>query len=505
MTMNKKDERVSRELLSATALTALVIAAILAVNAVIYFLTMIFGLYFSPSPPDELLLSGSTDALFADSIKEGRRVKISFCYPEDDVKNHDTGSFVYRTVNEFKERYPDFIEVEYVNLITMRDSKGRFVDFSKYETPSSTDGQPALSINRASVIFESGKNHKVVTDASSVGFASFFTLDASGNAIAYNGEEYVASMISWVLHDVHKTVYFTQNHSEQFDFSFACLLESLGYNIGIIDLRKESVPSDAALVIISNPKSDFEVAAKGSTVHTEIERLTEYINGGGRLFVSLDPYVSKLTVLEKFISEYGISVSKTLEGGRLSDIVRDPVNAITTDGFTIVADIADSELGNKINNTVSSFSDGGIIIREAGALKLSGTAKPLLTSGDSAVCENSGVVTDAEGSYTVAAYNEFKTQSGKTAKIAVVPSVYLAVADALVTNGYSNKDFLFSLFDELYDANTPPYGCNAVMYETGILENLTMSKAYTYTAIVMAVPAIIAIVGSVVIIKRKNR
>ena len=505
MEMNKKDERVARELLSGSALTAIVIATVLAANVVMYIITSFFGLYFAPAPRDELVLSGSTDVLFADAIKENRKVKISFCYPEETVKNHDTGSFVYRTVNEFKDRYPGFIEVEYVNLITMRDSKGNFVDFSKYETPSPVDGTPTLSINRASVIFESGKNHKVVTDSSSVGFASFFTLDASGNAIAYNGEEYVASMISWVLHDVHKTVYFTQNHSEQFDFSFACLLESLGYNIGVVDLRKDSVPDDAAFVIISNPKSDFETAAKGSNIHTEIERLTEYINGGGKLFVTLDPYVSKLNVLEDFLSDYGITVSKTAEGGKLTDIVKDPVNAVMTDGVTIIANIANSELGSKINSTVSSFSDGGVIIREVAALDLSGSAKPLLTSSESAICETAGVVTRTEGSFTVAAYNEFKTTSGKTAKIAVVPSVYVAVADALVTNGYSNKDFLFSLFEELYGSVTPPYGCNAVLYQTSILENLTMGKAYMYTAIVMAVPALLAIGGTAVIIKRKNR
>jgi hypothetical protein len=81
----------------------------------------------------------------------------------------------------------------------------------------------------------------------------------------------------------------------------------------------------------------------------------------------------------------------------------------------------------------------------------------------------------------------------------------MTVSDALVTNGYSNKDFMYSLFDYLYGAENMPYGCQSVLYDSSVLENLTMSTANIYTAIVLAVPAIIAVFGAVVVIRRKNR
>ena len=121
-----------------------------------------------------------------------------------------------------------------------------------------------------------------------------------------------------------------------------------------MNLREESVPSDAGLVIISNPKNDFETSLEGSLVHTETERLREYIERGGNLYVSLDPFVKKLPVLEGVLADYGIKVSRSLEGTDLADIVKDPVNAITTDGYTIVADIAEgNDLAGKISDTVS--------------------------------------------------------------------------------------------------------------------------------------------------------
>ena len=44
-----------------------------------------------------------------------------------------------------------------------------------------------------------------------------------------------------------------------------------------------------------------------------------------------------------------------------------------------------------------------------------------------------------------------------------------------------------------------------VDYTAPILENLTMGKARLYTAIILAIPAALAVVGTITIIRRKNR
>ena len=137
---------------SSSVLATAVIALILAVNVIFYILTITLGLYITPAEKDLTLLSGSTDALFADPIENGRKVKISFCYPEEELKTHSTGAFVYKTVKEFEKRYPDFIEVEYINIITRRNSKGELVDLSQYKTDMRGN---ETAIFKSSVIFES--------------------------------------------------------------------------------------------------------------------------------------------------------------------------------------------------------------------------------------------------------------------------------------------------------------------------------------------------------------
>ena len=488
---------------SSATLTTAIIAVTLAVNVLFYVLTISLGLYIVPKEKDETTLSGATDTLFEQAINDKRKVKISFCYPEEDLKTHDTGAFVYKTALEFQKRYPEFIEIEYINIITKRNSKGEMVNLSAYQKDMRGNDTP---IYRSSVIFESTTatkhNYIVITDtASAVGFSNFYTLNSSGEATSYSGEEFMAAMISWVLQDEHKTAYLTTSHSEQADVSFANLLSAAGYYIDVINLKESEVPEDAGLVVISNPRSDFERAAEGSSVRTEIERLDSYVKGGGNLYVTLDPYVKRLAVLESFLSECGISFSVLAnESGYHRNIVKDSNNAITADGFTLVADYAEGDVSSAIEQRVDFFTDGGVIIREASALELSAGAKPLLISSSASVCEADGKTTSTDGKYCVAAYNDIGE-----GRVMVVPSIYISVADALITNGYANKEFLFASFEYLFGAKGMPYGCRAVLYDTQTLENLTMGTARLYTAIILAIPTAIAVVGSVIIIRRKNR
>jgi len=499
-------ELFDNERTSSGILTAALIAAVLAFNVVIFALANIFTLSFTAEEPDRFVLTGNTDDLFADAIDAGKKVTINFCFPKkEDLLSHETGLFVHKTAEEYKARYNDFIEIEYVNLITGLNSKG--VDVSEkietWQTNKETDEKNYLA--RGSVVFECGENYKVVTDTyTSAAFADFYTLDASGNIVSYNGEAFMAAMINWVTVDYHPTAYFTAGHSEQLDRAFITLLISAGYTVDVVNLKENDVPEDTDLLIISNPLSDFEKGLGGA--RKELERLNDYVKDGGNIYVALDPYVGKLPVLEGFLEGNGIAFSETdVDGKLIRNIVKDPNNAITSDGFTLVADFAENEIADKIGSTVSKYSEGSVIVREAAKLELSKSAFPILISSPSSSLEADGERIDDEGSYPVAACAKIKNDNNKIASLCVVSSVYISVSDSLITNGYSNTDFMYSLFDNFYGQSGMPYGCNVVKYDTYILENLTMGKAKIYTALILTVPVAIAIAGAAVVIKRKNR
>lgn len=491
---------------STGTVTTLIISSVIVLNLILCYLTQIFGLYFYKAEyTEDFTISGMTDEAFEEAEEQGEKITITFLMDRDSLDAHATGGFVLDTVEQFKQRYENFITLRYVNTLTKLDQDGNRVELEKYKKDMRGND---VSLGRTAVIFESSHSHRVLSNVvGGVGFVDFYTFDSSGSIVSFNGETIVSSMIMWVLAQEHKTAYITANHSEENDSNFATMLAASGYYLGAINLQDSDVPSDAAMVVISNPKNDFEA---GSGIITEIERLEKYVNAGGNLYVSLDPYVKRLNNLETFIEGFGIKLrSGQTDSGELRYLVRDPNKAITIDGYTILADIAKGGIADSISATVSSYADGGIILRDAAALELSGNAKPVLVTSGGSECTLGGEVADTKGGYTIAAHSTHThTDDGgvsNTANIFVVSSIYLCSSDAVTSNAYSNRDFIYSLFDHAFGAENPPYGANSVTYFADDLKNLTMGEAKLYTALLLTIPAVIAAVGVAVTIRRKNR
>ena len=489
-------------------LTVVIIIAVVMLNVLAYTVTNAFGLYLYSPKTYDVSISGSTDELFEDAINIGKKVTVTFCYTEETLKTHSTGSLVLETARQFEERYPDLVDLRFVNLLTKMDADGNMVDFDKYLK----DERNKLKQN--SVIFESGEgeewNCRVITDMStSAGFVDFYTLDSSGNVIAYNGEEVMAAMISWVLHKDHPVAYFTQNHGETVDIAFTNLLSCAGYYIEVINLRKMEIPKDAGMIIISNPTSDFDRSSDESNVRGELNKIEQYLEGGGKLYVALDPYVKELKNLEGMLDKWGISLSGEYNENNVlvRDIVKENSNAITPDGYTFVATHADNELAVRVRDNVTTHGNDSVLMSEVTRLKLDEAkgAQPLLVSGKTSSTYAGGKQTDNNGEYAVAAYSTRAEQDGKESTVFVIPTAYITAADAFLSDSYSNKDFLYATLEVLFDSNPAPRGCNQINYTVPMLENLTMGRAKLYTAIILAIPTALAVVGAITIIRRKNR
>lgn len=487
-----------------TAFTAIVLALVVFVNLIIYALSSVFPLYIYSPEEQDFSISGMTDSLFRSPMSSGRKVTVTFCSYEDVVKDHDTGGFVYDTAKQFEERYPGFISLRYVNVLTMLDSDGNSVaeELAIY----ANNGENY--INSTSVIFSSETNYRVLTDYyTSAGYADFYTLDDTLAITSYNGEEVFASSVMWALREKDKIgkAYFTKGHGETANAIMQTVLNSAGYEVEQVDLRKNDVPEDAELLVISNPLADFERGAEGTSLITEYDRLKAYAKRGGNFYVIMNYYSKTLPVLEGFVSEFGIKYRTDDDG--VKAVIKDSSNAITADGFTLVAKYAEGEIPASMKDKIIERTDenGNVIMREVVALELSGNAQPLLVSSSTAVLQANGVTVDDEGSYVVSAYSTAKNDSAKDAKLFFMFDGNVTATDAIVTNGYSNRDFLYSLFDVLYGKDGMPYGCRSVVFDEQRLENLTMGTARGYTAALLAIPALLVVLGVVVTIRRKNR
>ena len=118
-----------------------------------------------------------------------------------------------------------------------------------------------------------------------------------------------------------------------------------------------------------------------------------------------------------------------------------------------------------------------------------------------------GAVTNSDGGYNVAACSTVTGKDGTVGRIFVMPSSQMATTAALITNGYANKDFIYSVFEHLYDCRGEflPYGTSIISFRTTTLEGLTMGTAKIYMAVLMALPVCVGVVGAVILTRRKNR
>lgn len=484
-----------------SAMTVVLLAILIAVNGIVYALTNYFGLYLYSGDLNDMELSDAVDPLFEKMEQRGQKVEILFCMAEEELEVNDTGAFVLYTAKQIAEKYSKVVSLEYMNILTKRDSKGqnRSALVEKYKEEATKTG---VTLKDSSVVFTytsfaGNQTYRVLSDNTSSGFASFFMLDSDGNAVAYCGEEILASMCVLTKAEKPKNAYFTQYHGETADVSLTSLLICAGYDIQILNLRDKDIPEDCDLLVISAPQTDFEKAAPGSGVITEIERLSDYVENGGHLFVTTHSYLkAPLKNLDAFLASHGMSVIR--EDG-VTAIVRDGAASIPTDPYTLVAEYADGAVADTLKARLPDH--GGVVLTDTAALALSGKAKPLLLSSASASLEADGKSVNRDGSYVLAAQS---TVNGG-GDIVLVPSVYLTATDAMTSNTYSNRAFIYGLIETLYGGEDLPYGCHTVNLMTDMLENLTARAARIYTAVIFLIPTALAVGGFVFLRRRRNR
>ena len=112
----KLGELVRGEKTTSGILTLIIVSLVLVCNVLLYIIGSYFGLYLYYPARDDLEISGATDEYFEDVVDSGKRVNIIFCQVRDDVEASTTGAYVLNTAEQFKERYPEFIDIEFIAI-----------------------------------------------------------------------------------------------------------------------------------------------------------------------------------------------------------------------------------------------------------------------------------------------------------------------------------------------------------------------------------------------------
>lgn len=475
------------------ALIAAVLAVLALVNVIVNSFAARYNWYFYTEEKYEHTIGDASLSVLSDRA-EGEGVRVLFCTSEDALEAEPAFALVLNTLRQLAERH-GFVSIEFKNIYL---HPGEVAGFREREL--STGEKMEYTINEQSVIFVSEADESVFRVES---LQSFFTLDSTGTITAYNGEEMAISCLAWTLRESHPVAAFTLGHGEnQSDLlAFYTTLVAAGYDIMLHELD-EPIPAGVRLVIAVNPRWDFDRGAAGSGVEAELDYLETFLEGGGTLFVSLDPYAkAPLTNLRAFLAERGLTATQ--------DVIRDSRNSIYPDGgYTLVVDYAEGGLADAVTERLSAFPAGSAVVREASVIYCGTaggyTASPILLSSESSEAYRDGELQDSEGSYPVFAVSQAEVTGG-TATVLLTTSVFFLANDVMDSSGYKNRDVVLATL-EAATGLPAPVGCRVLPFNNTRLENLTMGKARIYAILTaVVIPLAVATVGAAVILRRKRR
>lgn len=490
-------------------LTALLIAVAVLTNVLISTLAQRYSWY-TPmkGEADYRVTQTCYDLLGATLGRQTDSVKIIFCDTEANVAESSTVSYVARTANQLRERFPEKISIEYHNIWLDPDSVRQYSTTFSPAAGETVD----TALKSTSVIIENGSYYRVYDHS------EFFVFEGGDTSKlwAYNGERKLAAGILHAIDDSAPVVCLTNNHGEVFyDYELLYLLDDAGYSLRYIDLYKDEIPENCRLIVSYNPNSDL-IVSDGVSAKSEQDILNDFLgNAGNSFLVFLEDGTPELPNLEAFLQEWGVRTlySEDTNGNRFRYMVQNAGQSLTSDGYTIYGDAAQTGHAGEIleglsrravfkNATALRAADGYVAQTDGSYKKENRTLYSLYGSGSGAVAWANGRPVDAAQSMLMTLTEQ---DNGNGASfVGVCASVDFASESFLQSAVYGNTDTMMRLFTNLGKTNTPE-GLTIKPFESKGISTITTAQMWRWTVILAVIPAVVCTVLGVVILLRRRR
>jgi hypothetical protein len=524
------------------AITALVIAAVVIFNVIFSALAAKFGWFIDLTKEGIYTLSDNCIELLDTTFEkisaergangeEPLKVKIRFCDLEDNLMANTTQRYVLMTAKELAEKFPDVVEIEYINI---------------WENPTAVEKYKTSvlsAIYSTHVIIESGSEYR----AYDIG-KFYLTNTNSTTPWAYFGEKRFASGILAVTQAESPVAAVLTGHGEIFtDTALLETLDMAGYEvITIKDLTTEEIPDECRLMVCYNPTSDF-IDADGIADKSEITVLDDFLaDNNHSLMVFMNPTSPKLPIFESYLELWGISfMREKVDENRYNPYtVKDSANALTGDGLTFIADYVKLGLGGSITTDLRQGSvPRKVIFKKAMPIAIadeynvlhaeengdtvtygykdlgSGFARETYfifnSSPDAVAMANGKEALKASansplGLMTISRQQRLAQEDKYGISVADLSSYVIACGSTefvsktlLESNTYGNSELLMKVFYEIGKENIPA-SLSIKPFSDTTIDTLTVDSANAYTAVLTIIPSLIVFgIGIFVIVRRK--
>ena len=545
------------------AMTALIIAIVIILNAIMTLLTKRFMWYGDMTPDLHFTISDECYELLGEETDNGlnspiemlkkfreqnkaenldkglvegdegykdENVKVNILFPvdADALESDDATLYVKENAEELRAKFPDFITTEYVNSISNPKR------FQKYLSSNSD------KIGLDTIIVECGSDFRICT------LRSFYIFNKN-EPYAYNGEKTFASAILAVTRAEMPLACYTVNHGESFPISaelddegnqqipFLKTLEAAGYRTQPIDLSMEEIPEECRLLITFNPKDDFISSSTGLEKQGELKKLDDYLEDRNAFMVFLDHTTGELANLEEFLAEWGLEVYRK-DGDPV--VVKDNNKSYDNNPYAVYGDY-------DVNDIMQGWGENlkrNVIFEDAMAINYardySSTIQPLATDKTKTFeigghkIYNRAVFTMFKTYESAAGYvNEENVHSSSkteplklmcvstqtyyeqekyslvedSAYVVLCGSTDFASQKYLESDAVGNEDLLLTVF-QMCGREPVPVGLDFKEFANYKIESISTGDATKYTVALTVAPIVIALgAGVFVLVRRKNR
>jgi len=153
-------------------------------------------------------------------------------------------------------------------------------------------------ITNNTVIFDNGENYKIIPYEE---MFSYNYLTGQNNLLVAE-EKFCTAVMSLNQDNVAKVALLT-GHGESFDDSLKNRVENIGAKCESVDIRNNDISGFNVLMLIS-PKIDF--------TGSELEKIDSFLSNGGTVIASIDASIPHHEMLEGFLAEWGIVVDRNM-------------------------------------------------------------------------------------------------------------------------------------------------------------------------------------------------
>ncbi len=310
------------------------------------------------------------------------------------------------------------------------------------------------TVENNSLIVESGEQSRFI------GYGDIYIQEADMYSynVSFDGEGAITSAIDYVVNEELPQVYALEGHGEkELPATFAEQIEKENIEILPLSLLNiDTIPEETDCIIIYGPASDIS--------ETEKEMLSDYVAGGGKLFVMAGPTEDdSLENLYGLLAGYGVERTEgiVVEGDRGYYAFQAP--------YVLLPEMADSEITNSLLEAnyypIMPVAQGLTVTGETG----NGTVTELLTTSGAAFSKTAG--------YGISTYE--KEEGDTDGPFAVGVLVADQGGGGIVW--FSSSDFLDDMYNAYSSGANGDLGMNALSSLIGETEAMAIrSKSLNY-------------------------